>query len=307
MFEWVDGVPKEIPDQINFVVRLHHETEAGAKKGCQALIKALASKGCPGPGFVTLMSQSDVFQKKLSLMATREELREEWWPSLPAMVRGNVGGSTHCVGLYIREFDFGSWMHAVSNVVSEVCPLDEKSEWTLKEWNSYGFNEIYKIKGYAEVQKLETSYMWGRTSEEALVKVKEQHEKNLISTEVMLEGGTGIVEKTGSTLVEARERALQVIPEYAEDVSEPEITGGEIRQAECQAMSEDEVLEKWQADCDAPKETTLERLEMTIKPQKGFLGLGKQNGVWTVHYREPFIAKVSYWQLAKISYLLRTK
>jgi hypothetical protein len=116
---------------------------------------------------------------------------------------------------------------------------------------------------------------------------------HLVSIKISGPGGLATVEGAGDTADGAIETAKESIPPHAFNVGAPAlIEQSQSRVLEVEALIEEEApsraLQQLPAGC------PLATVNCQSRPRCEFLGIGKRPGIWTVRYRTPFRAKISF-------------
>lgn len=155
--------------------------------------------------------------------------------------------------------------------------------------------------------KTQSRIFQGESVQEAEEAAKAQiPEDQIVSLDVKREVKEDRAEGEGRNTSEAIEQAKAHLPSEAFDVGEAEIIREGLNGVvEVSAYSEDDARVAWKSK--APEGASLESIECSLTPKKGFLGLGKQNGTWKVNWSLPYLARVSFKTPAEVTVHFKEK
>jgi len=144
---------------------------------------------------------------------------------------------------------------------------------------------------------------YGKTEQEAMGAARKAGiaSDNIRELKVTRPAQSGRAEGVGADRDEAIDAAKGRVPADAFGVGEAEIIQtGEDGVLEIQAQTELVARQESNATV-SRKEASVDRLECTVAPRKGFLGMGKKPGMWKAYWSVPFKAQVSYRLSAEVT------
>ena len=149
---------------------------------------------------------------------------------------------------------------------------------------------------------LKTKKLVGKTEEEAIQEIVDGgvSPSTIFETRTTRDAQSKTALGTGPDQDSAISDAKASVPQDAVDVGSPRIVQqGEHESAEVKADSESEARSHGRRLL--PKGAQFKAMQCTQPPRKGFLGLGKNPGHWTVTWEKPFRVEIAYRLLPEVT------